>query len=40
MKRVELLLAECYANACIAGEIARELGLGARTRHDAKMGRI
>jgi hypothetical protein len=39
LKRVELLLAECYANACIASEIARELGLGARTRHDAKMGR-
>lgn len=39
MKRVELLLAECYANACIASEIAKDLGLGARTRHDAKMGR-
>jgi uncharacterized protein (UPF0548 family) len=39
LKRVELLLAECYANACIASEIARELGLDARTRHDAKMGR-
>jgi hypothetical protein len=40
LKRVELLLAECYANACIASEIARELGLDARTRHDAKMGGV
>ena len=39
MRRVELLLAECYANACAAGEIARGLGVGARIRHDAKMGR-
>jgi len=39
LKRVKLLLAECYANACIAGEIARELGVEAKTRHDAKMGR-
>jgi len=39
LKRVKLLLAECYANACIASEIARELSLEAKVRHDVKMGR-
>jgi len=39
LKKIKLFLAECYANACIASEIARGLGVGTKTRHDAKMGR-
>jgi hypothetical protein len=27
LKRIKLFLAECYANACIASEIARGLGV-------------
>ena len=39
MKRVELVVAECYANACIAREITRSLNIGVKLRHDVKMSR-
>ena len=39
MRKVRLVLAECYANACFSEAIVERLGLNVKPQHTYKMGR-